>query len=178
MINALYGTNVYAFMRIASRVTNIMAHVEIPSAGPESVERLANPPEVVGKKKYRHYCFASKFAHFFVNAERYPIMDSYAKQMLKLHLGPSRFILNPEHPYLAFCANYELLRSKAGFTGSNREMDHYLWLAGEYLAWRKNRKSWINIQIRALFENHTAEVAAELDALVPSILSRAFKGEL
>jgi len=33
--------------------------------------------------------FASKFAHFFIGAERVPIYDSYADQMLSLHLVPS-----------------------------------------------------------------------------------------
>lgn len=43
---------------------------------------------------------------------------------------------------------------------------------------RKNRKARINIEIHALIENPTAEAAAELGALMPSVLSTAFRGEL
>lgn len=178
LINALYGTNVYAIVRMAEHVTGVMAKIDGLAAGPEFVELLAVFPQGEEKESRRHHSFASKFAHFFVDAERYPIMDSYATGMIKLHLGQSRFVSDPAHPYVAFSRNYEILKMEASFEGSNREMDHYLWLSGLYLEWRKDPKSKINIEVRALFENPPPTVTSDLDALMPSILSRAFKGEL
>ena len=54
-------------------------------------------------------------------------------------------------------------------------MDHYLWLAGEYLAWRKNQSATINIEVRTLFENPEAQAAGELDSLMPSIFSKTLQ---
>lgn len=177
-INALYGTNVFAVERMAKHVANVMARVDFRSAGPELVEEIARIADEGRKKaKRRHLSFAAKFAHFFVHVERYPIMDKYAMRMIKLHLGRNRLLSDPDHPYVAFSRNYDLLKKEARFTGSNREMDHYLWLAGEYLAWRRNGRAQINIEARTLFENPAAEVAAELDALMPSMLAKAFRGE-
>jgi hypothetical protein len=177
-INALYGTNVYAVPRLAKHVANVMAQSQIWSLGPELVEQLAVPRSIGDIKGRRHYSFASKFAHFFVNPNRYPIMDKYATQMLKLHLGRVHFVADPDHPYVAFSRCYELLKKEACFTGSNREMDHYLWLAGEFVVWRNNRDAPINGEVRTLFDSPSSEIAAELDALMSSILSKAFRGEL
>jgi hypothetical protein len=167
VINSLYGTNVYAIPRVANHIVEVMARVNVEFAGPELVEQLAVTLPVGKVKGRRHYSFASKFAHFFVDPQRFPIMDKFAKEMLKFHLGRG-FTSNSVHPYLAFCKNYELLKKEVGFTGSNRELDHYLWLAGEYLAWRKNRKAQINGDARSLFENRAADIMADLDTLTLS----------
>lgn len=175
LVNALYGTNVLAIERMAKHVADVLARTDIPSAGPELVEEIAGP--VAGQNSKRlHLSFAAKFAHFFVDAERYPIMDKYAKQILKLHLGKNHITSDPSHPYVVFCRDYDLLKKEARFRGSNREMDHYLWLAGEYLAWQRNREVRINAEVRRLFAR--SDVAAELEALMPSILAKAFRGEL
>jgi hypothetical protein len=166
VINSLYGTNVYAIPRVARHIVEVMAKVKVQSVGPELVEKLAVTLPVGKLKGRRRYSFASKFAHFFVNPERFPIMDKFAKKMLKFHLGKV-FVSDPAHPYVAFCKNYELLKKETGFTGSNRTLDHYLWLAGEYLAWRKTQKARINGDARTLFTSRAADVAADLDGLVP-----------
>lgn len=176
VINALFGTNVYAIERVAKHVAQVMAQAEIRAAGPELVERLANPPPIRGKKKSRNHSFAAKFAHFFVDGERFPIMDSYATQMLELHLGEDHYLSDPERPYVAFCRNLDLLKKEADFTGSYRELDHYLWLAGAYLSWKENGRA--NAEARLLFENPAPDVAADLNALVPPTLAKAFRGKL
>lgn len=168
VINALYGTNVYAIPRVAKHVVNVMAKVKIQSAGPELVERLAVELRVGKVKARRRYSFASKFAHFFVDPQRFPIMDKFAMKMLKLHLGKA-LVSDSAHPYQAFCKNYELLKNVIGFTGSNRELDHYLWLAGEYLEWRQNKKARVNGDARTLFTNSASDVIADLDTLTLSI---------
>jgi len=86
-INAMYGTNVWALDRMARHVMAVLSETDLARAGPELVERLATPPPAPGQKRRRtHLSFAAKFAHFFIDAERYPILDSYAAKMVELHL--------------------------------------------------------------------------------------------
>jgi len=44
-----------------------------------------------GRSTKRHHSFVSKFAHFFIDPERFPIMDSYPVSLLKVHLGANTF---------------------------------------------------------------------------------------
>jgi hypothetical protein len=129
------------------------------------VERLADLPATQGqKRKRRHFSFASKFAHFFLGDERFPIMDSYAVKMLKRHLGGRNYSDDQTHPYAAFVSNFQELKRLSGFTGSNRQLDRYLWLAGEYAAWKKKRAA-INAEVAALFEKLSADAAALVGVL-------------
>ena len=130
------------------------------------VERLADLPATEGQKRQRrHYSFASKFAHFFLDEERFPIMDSYALAMLKHHLGRRQYSDDATHRYGAFVHNFQQLKRLSGFTGSNRQLDRYLWLAGEYAAWKKKRKVAINVEVAALFAHPSGKIAALLDVL-------------
>lgn len=165
-VNALYGTNLYAVTRMAKHVTGVLTASDPAATGSDLVERLAALPATEGQqRKRRHYSFASKFAHFFLDAERYPIMDSYAVSMLKRHLGRRRYSDDKDRPYAAFVRNFQELKRLSGFTGSNRELDRYLWLAGEHAAWKKKRRRAINAEVAALFAHPPADVAALLDAL-------------
>jgi len=53
----------------------------------------------------------------------------------------------------------------SGFTGSDRQLDRYLWLAGEYAAWKKKQGVAINAEFAVLFAHPSGEVAALLDVL-------------
>lgn len=67
-INQLYGTNVYAVVRMAQHVTEVLqATSRMEDA--DLVEQLA----CLDDRKHRS--FASKFAHFFIDMERFPIFD-------------------------------------------------------------------------------------------------------
>src|SRR5690349_6766320 len=80
-VNQLYGTNVYAVVRMAQHIAEVMLEAShMDDAG--LVEELA---ALSGMK---HTSFASKFAHFFIDVERFPIYDSYAVKMVAYHLGP------------------------------------------------------------------------------------------
>lgn len=99
-VNELYGTNVYATTRMAKHTARVLAGADSATAGSELVERLADLPATESqKRKRRHYSFASKFAHFFLDDERFPIMDSYALKMLKHHLGRRHYSDDQAHPY-------------------------------------------------------------------------------
>ena len=177
-INALYGTNVYAVNRMAAHIQGVLAEAELELAPWELVERIAALPMEPGERPRRFLSFASKFAHFFLDANLYPIKDRFADAMLRFHLGRRNVDGDGQHPYRAYTADFKRLRELSGFTGTIRELDRYLWLAGQYRAWKKNHKAVRSREVTELFENPTPETAAELDALLPSILDKAFKGEL
>jgi len=165
-VNALYGTNLYAITRMAQHAARILAKTDLATAGPELVERLADLPATEAQKqKRRHYSFASKFAHFFLGEDRFPIMDSYALVMLKRHLGRRHYLDDKAHRYGGFVHNFRQLKRVSGFTGSDRQLDRYLWLAGEYAAWKKNRNAAINAEVAALFAHPPDDVAECLDVL-------------
>lgn len=92
-------------------------------------------------------------------------MDSYALKMLKRHLGKRCYPDDQATPYVAFVRNFEELKRLSGFTGNNRELDRYLWLAGEYAAWKKKRTATINAEVATMFENSSGEARSLLNSL-------------
>lgn len=50
----------------------------------------------------RHVSFASKFCHFFIDGQDFPILDQAARDALRLHLGRDGF-LGAELGYSGFC---------------------------------------------------------------------------
>lgn len=169
-INALYGTNVFAITRMAEHAKGVIAKTDLASAGPELVERLAALPKTTGQKKPRlHMSFASKFAHFFIDPERFPILDNYAAKTLVFHLGERNLVKRPGHVYWAFVENLLRLRNAAGLTCSTRELDHYLWVAGEYRAWRQNPDAKINVEMRSLFQAPSADDKEDLHRLLAEL---------
>lgn len=173
-VNQLYGTNVYALARMAEHVATVLDGVDTTTGGDMLadallVERLAALPKTPTQSRaWRHFSFASKFAHFFIDRERFPIYDSYAEGMVAYHLGRKEREKDPEHPYQAFIRNLHALRQRAGITCSAVELDRYLWLAGLYRAWRHNAKSQINVEVARLFELPSPAAAEHLAALLPT----------
>lgn len=160
-VNQLYGTNVYAVVRMAQHVTEVMQD----GGGMEDadlVERLASLNE------RKHRSFASKFAHFFIDMERFPIFDSYALKIVTYHLGPEGQIIDSAHPYRAFVENIHRLKSYAGLSCTTKELDRYLWLAGLYQAWRRNTTSQINAEVVETFKSPSPEATTDLAILLPS----------
>lgn len=149
-INQLYGTQVWGVTRLAERITEFLDGREAQDID-DLVEQLA---QITDRKLHS---FASKFAHFFVDAERYPIYDEYAATMVGFHLGIRGKVTNTARRYEAFRQNLELLKWHAGISCSNAIFDHYLWLAGLYHKWRNNHDAKINLEVRAIFEHPTAE---------------------
>lgn len=167
-VNALYGTNVYAVARMADHAQQVIGGTDLRKARPELVEHLAALPATRNRDRARrHYSFASKFAHFFVYRARFPIMDTYAKRMLRFHLGRGNTRKDPDHRYEAFVHNFRELKRLAGFQGTTRELDHYLWLAGLYRKWQENPDSQINVKAEQLFSEARGQTAEFLTRLVP-----------
>ena len=182
-VNALYGTQVFAVVRMARHVEQVLASTDITTADEGLVEDIAALPVASRQKTVRrHHSFAAKFCHFFVDTERFPIMDRYASDTLKYHLGETQYVEDEEHPYHAYITNLRRLAEITHHKGSSRDLDHYLWITGQYMKYDEERKrgkeARINAELKELFETPSAEDAADLHALLPSILDQAFKGEL
>jgi len=154
-VNALYGTNVFALGRAATHVGTVLNSADIAKAGPELVELLANIPTTPNARPKRYISFASKFANFFIDPERFPIYDSYAERMLVFHLG-NLAERDPARPYEAFVASLAMLRREYGLQCSYRELDRYLWVGGLYRAHAKGKRA-LNAELLRLFEKPSAE---------------------
>jgi hypothetical protein len=154
-INALYSTNLYAIERMAAHIVGIIERAKGDIKNPEIVERIANLPETDTQKRHRkHYSFASKFAHFFIDPEAFPVKDSYAVAMLEHHLGKEQLIVDGDRQYLVYAENYKRLKQALGFEVSNKELDRYLWIAGELKVWMKDNNAAINGELKGLFQAH------------------------
>lgn len=57
------------------------------------------------------------------------------------------------------------LREQSGWTGSNRDLDGYLWLAGQYRAWRKKPEMPLGSEIQRLFAAPEPPCVDDLAAL-------------
>lgn len=163
-INQLYGTNLFAVVRMAKHVTSLMASA--PKKDPSLVEQMSCLPIVPGQQSQRrHVSFASKFSHFFVDRDRFPIYDSYATKTLARHLGRRLLLKNADHPYQTYVANFNLLREQSRLDCSTRELDVYLWLAGVYRKWRARPDAKINAEALSIFANPSMDVAINLERL-------------
>lgn len=160
-VNALYGTQVYALMKVAEHLCNILRNRTGP-ATPALVEKLAKVTFARGSKQttWTFRSFASKFAHFFIDSNQFPIYDSYAVKMLPYHLnGKGRDGLS----YEQFAEELWALKDALGFPVTTRELDRYLWLAGQLRAWRgllpwARPYTGVNSELRRLFDSPAREV--------------------
>jgi hypothetical protein len=120
-----------------------------------------------GDKVRRHVSFASKFAHFFVDKEAYPIFDSYAADGLRRHLSNTGLRAGEVPLYKDYVAAHRALRDLANLPCSGRELDQYLWLSGLCRTWERNHAAPINVEASGLFVSATTEraVADELRQL-------------
>jgi hypothetical protein len=114
-INQLYATQVWAIGRMARHVVQVMNGPDALSRDHVLIETLAALPKADEKHSARnHLSFASKFAHFFVDSEAFPIYDTFAVGMTGYHLGRREEVKDPLHPYRAFLQNLTKLRLEAG----------------------------------------------------------------
>lgn len=91
----------------------------------------------VGGRTFRS--FASKFVHWFID-ERCPILDSVAIKLLYSHLGAKPVNASLDIGWYEFCRDVEGVRRIAKLNCSERELDRYLWLAGQCLRIEDNER--------------------------------------
>jgi hypothetical protein len=149
-VNTLYGTNLRAVHRMARHIEGILPKGAELLDPAELVEAIAALPPAPGERPRRHRSFASKFCHFFVNADDFPIFDSAARDALRLHLG-SESLKEAESSYTGFCGALANLQRAYGLSVGTRDVDRYLWVAGMWLAFARGRRD-INRELLALFE--------------------------
>lgn len=172
-VNSLYATQVYALVRMAEHVARVMATAPAQTASLDLVERIASLPGDGKRRKF--VSFASKFCHFFVDQERFPIYDDAAREALKLHLGKGGYIEDDADRYRAFCKNIDRLHEANGVRVGTRELDRYLWLMGMYQRWLKERRRTgvrVNAELMRLFATPTRDETRDLNDLLPFSLGR------
>jgi hypothetical protein len=163
-INDLYSTRVYAIWRMAEHLMNVM--VDPPDDPAALVEKIASLPEDDGTVLRKHWSFASKIGHFFVNGDLYPIYDSFCRDMILYHLGRNSYSTDTGNPYRAFIMNLDRLREVSGLSVTLRDLDRYLWLTGQYREWLdKGDKARLNSELRSLFDDDDTEVRQLLGIL-------------
>lgn len=98
----------------------------------------------------RHVSFASKFCHFFIDGQDFPILDQAARDALRLHLGRDGF-LGAELGYSGLCGALGRLKAAYVLEASPRAFERYLWTAGMYLVFARGWRD-INRDLLALFD--------------------------
>jgi len=170
-VNSLYSTNVYSIWQMAVYISTVMSDEGVDQGSPALVEKIAALPKADGDGVVRHFrSFASKFCHFFVNEDRFPILDWYSDWMLKFFLGPE-YRYDEKMPYLSHCENFNALHGRPGLKGfSGRQIDRFLWVSGQYLYWKKHPDAAINSGLRDLFLSDEAEVVDAVRAIADCVL--------
>ncbi len=135
VVNALYGTNVFAIIPAARHLSEVLSKADLDRCGIELVDEMA----AVKLLKRRFVSFASKYAHFFIDGDRFPIYDSFAVKMVSLHLGLEG-VVGDGAGYRGFCAGFNRLADRLGLTRDRRRLDRYLWMAGIGRELRRNEK--------------------------------------
>ncbi len=150
VINTLYYTNLLATNQMAHHIVRKLEDVSIE--GPRLVNAIS---ELKVGGKVRHFrSFASKYCHFFVSPEEYPILDRYNTDALGEHLGEPRYraaALREDYT-LHYEAMQQLVRRNS-LEVSWRGLDHYLYL---WALWRaycdQQKRERIAEEVRGLFD--------------------------
>jgi len=158
MINALYSTNIHAIARVAEHLATVLGSADLTSADPDLVERMAHVPAGSDEQiPRRRYNLASKYAHFFIAPDRFPVWDRSARTMVRIHNGV-RAAGALDVGYVSFAAGFEHLRRTISPSPAVIELDHYLLIAGQAIAFRLGRWENIGAELRGLFSSHPDEV--------------------
>jgi len=139
-LNQLYQTRVFALHAMASHTAAVFSAQPSYEDECSLVERLAHL-EATGQE---HESFAAKYCHFFVDAQRFPLYDKHARYTVRMHLGAGK------QTYRNFHRDLTELRANLAFDPSVRELDHYLWLRGQWQAYGAGKR--LGAEVRGLFE--------------------------
>jgi len=144
VLNSLYATNVLAIQAMAEHIIDVLrAESDTPSI--DVVQKIARLRGLgpARDKSRRFLSFASKYCHFFIDCERFPILDEFAGRALTYHLGRcgrSHYRRSPFN-YETYVADVDRLRTAAHLECSYPALDRYLWLRGQWLEYQKRKKS-------------------------------------
>jgi hypothetical protein len=113
---------------------------------------------------------------FNLDPDRFPIYDSYAREMLRYHLGRENWTWDWGQPYQSFCTLYRRLGELAGLRVSNRALDRYLWLGGQRRHWLRNPDAPVSSEVRIAFRN--PELAGDLERLGSNVCANPERGHV
>jgi len=131
VLDRLYATNVKNLNAATVRIVAVLGSPPLP-AGCDLVMALA---QVEG---LRLVSFASKYVHFFLDSSL-PLTDSYALNALVRHFRqPAARGDDWRVAYHTYYAKIVELKVLSQLEATAREMDHYLWLAGNWVHYRKH----------------------------------------
>jgi hypothetical protein len=163
-------------LRLGREICELLEGVDVAACGPELVDALAEVADRHGRSSYDGLSFASRFAHHFVDSERFPVLDAWSDRALQHLVGGERAGASGEGRYAQFARNFAWVASRLDLN-RRRRLGRWLWLAGQYAAWRSNPRTPINRAVRELFEQAPAELAV-LELPAPVEPSREPRGEL
>ena len=154
-LNQLYGTNVYYLYAMAQHIVEVF-----------SSERTWDECSLVEQIAYleasgrRHQSFASKYCHFFVDSEQFPLFDSYVPVVVRMHLGRGNYrCKTTDQTYRNFYEDLQTLRRSISFDPTIRELDHYLWLRGQWETLRKKgERAPIGAEVKDLFKRRDSDL--------------------
>lgn len=149
-LNQLYATRVFALHAMASHIVEVFSS-EAMRDECSLVERIAYL-EASGKE---HESFASKYCHFFVDNDRFPLFDQYAPVVVRMHLGRGNYrCKTSDRTYRNFYEDLQTLRRSISFDPTVRELDHYLWLRGQWETLSgKGERAPIGVEVKGLFRS-------------------------
>ena len=130
----------------------VLARRDPELCGPELVDALAAVAARHGKRPQAGLGFASRFAHHFVDDERFPVLDSWSERALQDLLGGELDGAPGESRYALFSRNFAWIAARLGLT-RRRFLGRWLWLSGQYRAWVANPRTAMHRSVRALFES-------------------------
>lgn len=168
-VNTLYGTNLRATHRMAVHIADVIRRLGTETEPVMLVNSIASMRPLPGEAIRTHRSFASKFCSFFIDDERFPILDGAACDAIKLHLGAAR-CKGIQTSYEAFLSALTELRAQHRLETNNRGLDRYLWIAGMYLRFERGDRE-INRDLLALF--HREAAVQDLQFIAESIRNRA-----
>ena len=159
--HSLYGTRVTNLKKAAETLKGLLERQEKRELDYRFVDAFADEMmEFV--KGQRIISFPSKYAHFFIDSDEFPIFDSFAARMLNRHLGNNLTKYESKVLYRNYVDDFNRLRHSLRFNASTREIDRYLWLAEQYISKREQRKAYINEEVVELIKNHEKTFLAML----------------
>jgi len=154
-LNQLYRTNVFNLHPMAQHIVQVFSQEYQSDDDCLLVESIAYL-EASGK---HHQSFASKYCHFFVDSERFPLFDGYVRKMVRKYLGRGNYrCKTTDETYRNFYADLKTLRDRISFSPKVRELDRYLWLRGQWETFDdKGDKAPIAVEVKDLFKSRDSD---------------------
>lgn len=177
-LNQLYFTNVMAVFRMGRHVESLAKNGVFDKEDPvEIVEDIATLDGENAKRK--HWVFASKFGHFFINEDRFPIYDRLAADVVLFHTGERVNIAERENPYREFYDRFLEVREASGLSKEScSDLDSYLWLAGCYRIWlKKGEKADINREVYGYLDGTQRDGKSDREVLLRRLIPDDYYGD-